>query len=51
MTRRTDRYEAPEIEAMLERDRNQEPRYPIIERTEIAQLGNTALEAIDGSED
>lgn len=46
MTRRTDKFEEPEIEAMLARDRNQEPRYPIIERTDISQLANTALEQV-----
>lgn len=46
MTRRTDIAEAQEIEAMLERERQREPHYPlpIVERPESAQLAKTIID-------
>jgi hypothetical protein len=40
---RTERIEEPLIEEALYKESHQEPRYPIIERPEVAQLGNTII--------
>lgn len=46
---RTQRIESSEIDKALAYD--QEPRYPLIERTETAQLGATALHELEVIDD
>ena len=42
---RTQRIEAAELDAMFEREKHEhEPRYPLIERTDVAQIGKTVIE-------
>jgi hypothetical protein len=40
----TERLEEHEIERVLHEEANKEPRYPIIEKPEAAQLGKTIIE-------
>jgi hypothetical protein len=41
---RTQRFEEAELERVLYEESHAEPRYPLIERPELAQLSRTAIE-------
>lgn len=45
---RTQREEEKELDAMFEREKHEhEPRYPLIERTDVAQIGKTVINFVD----
>ncbi len=44
---RTERMEEQEIEKVLHEETHGEPRYPVVERTEAAQLGKTVITFVE----
>jgi hypothetical protein len=41
---RTEQHEQPHIESLIEKERQGSGNYPIVERTEVSQLGRTIIE-------